>query len=887
MAIEFDPLPPWHQVATVLCAAAIFIILVGSVVRKERWEVLGHQRVTRSGVFLLSTLTALFLALAVWNPRSASKQEPPTAQVVLLLDVSESVLRSSQGWSGIQAKLGDYLSVAIKNSSADFVSHGKASLLTFGRNVASVENNLPLKDLPAAVRRLTPARFAAGDASDLAGGLSRAEKLLLNSPGAGIVILVSDGQQTQGDALLAAQRLAQLGIPVQVIPVEGAAPAIAITSANLPRQVNAQEETFVRGLVWNRTDTDQGATLHVSQNIGLGQGLAAFGSEKTGSTEVVLPQQNWLSFRQTIFFQGVGLQYVDLNLTPNSGIGNYQRRFFTHVHKPPRLLAVGGDQRWTGAFSSDVIEIVTANPGEVQPDVDFTLYDAIVINDVTAGQFPNGALENLVKAIEKDGIGLMLVNGGHHGLSEEAPTVVMSYNGTPLEPLLPLSSQPRPFTPEPPPRNVILVVDTSGSMDGPRLEKAKEIMRYIVEELLRPQDRLDLLTFTTGAAHLVKDQQMDASGKSQAIQAVNSIVAGGGTDPTAVLTLIANMKPKNCGLIFLSDGEFGGINVRPDCRATAFAIGYDTVPPNSPLWALSDPFPVSGNFDPASIKMPYFQPQPRDKFFEPGMFVPISMETYARRVDPLPIPPLPLQGAAITYPKDEATLIAARPKLTDPVLAFKENGAGYVGEFTGEFSPEWVIDPAGQNAVLAWLERIIPYSARERYDFVVHDFGSSLEIQVAVVADGLIVPEVSSLSGLIEVNGKAVSEVPFRPDALAPATFIGQIEPPRSEQAQPGALVLREAGAGALARAQRIPIILPPISRFSSSATQETFTYGLNRELLQAIANVGGGSFEPDPRDGLGQFSGTVRLGLAFWPWLILAATFCYLAAVALRRLDP
>src|SRR4029453_14681788 len=95
--------------------------------------------------------------------------------------------------------------------------------------------------------------------------------------------------------------------------------------------------------------------------------------------------------------------------------------------------------------------------------------------------------------------GLFPPHGPHPGPPLSA-TILMSYDETPLEPLLPLASEARARQAGPPPGHLVMLMDTSGSMCGEALTTAQQIAVSIVNRYLRPQDLLDLMAFTTSAS---------------------------------------------------------------------------------------------------------------------------------------------------------------------------------------------------------------------------------------------------------------------------------------------------------------------------------------------------------------------------------------------------
>ena len=109
------------------------------------------------------------------------------------------------------------------------------------------------------------------------------------------------------------------------------------------------------------------------------------------------------------------------------------------------------------------------------------------------------------------------------------------------------------------PRDIILVLDTSGSMEGVKLEQAKEAARYVLEHL-NPEDRFNVIAFSTGIRHFASDLQ-PASKADRAAGWIDKMQALGGTNINQALldalTLnstdeYAESRPQV--ILFLTDG---------------------------------------------------------------------------------------------------------------------------------------------------------------------------------------------------------------------------------------------------------------------------------------------------------------------------------------------
>lgn len=892
--IIFTPILPWSYVAAGAAGLAVLLILLRGAVDWKRgetsWFTLGGSKRIRAAVILLSILAAGLFAAAAMNPQLVETFGKSQVHLQVVVDVSDSVMRAEGGWTGVFNRCRKQLAADIDALPNDFRDNGTAGILTFRGDTADAGAKVALDKLPDMFNQLDTNTFAAGEGTNIEKGLKDAGKNLEQTGGRGAVLLISDGNQTEGDALATAKELARQGIPVHVYPVTSRGPALAITAADLPRRTHSEIETHLRGVLLNARPTDETVSISLSRNPQLKLSPGGFGEPVTREKSIRIPGGQWVRLRWPVVFEGCGLQFIDLTLSPEDGKEPHHRRFYTHVNRPPRLLAVGGDNRWINAVPEESAEIIQTTAKEFTPPVHIKNIDAIVISGIPSREFEPAALDEIAAAVKHAGMGLMLINGGHHGVDDETETVLMSYNNTPLEELLPVESGPRTFKPDTPPRNVVILIDTSGSMTGWNIRMAKMIAAHIIQNLLRPQDRLDLITFTTGAGHIVDNQLMDENGKQDALDKLQKISAGGGTDPNAALALVGSRKMNQCGLIFISDGEFSHVTYRPDCRVTAFAIGKQSVPPDSALWKLADPFPVDNAFDPAGIIIPYFEPEPRLKFFEPGEFFPLSMERLLPKNQRLPVPPLPLEGAAVSYLKENAVLNGVRPKLTDPVLAYGENESGCVGVFTSEIPDMWLNRDDGREAVNAWIFRLISYLARDRYDFKLEDLGDVIDFRISLVPKTGKIPLITQLAAEIrfpEEPKTGTVGISLRPDNLSPGTYSGQIRVERTGQTRRGVLWIREWGPDALVRPQQIPILIPPKGTVRPAPSAEMYSTGQNRALLTAITRAGGGVF--DPPEGTSFFRGipeTTR-GKPLWELFLAAAVICYLAGIAVGRWNP
>jgi Ca-activated chloride channel family protein len=138
------------------------------------------------------------------------------------------------------------------------------------------------------------------------------------------------------------------------------------------------------------------------------------------------------------------------------------------------------------------------------------------------------------------------------------------------------------------PKDLLLVLDHSGSMDGEKFQQAQAASCYILEHL-NSTDRFNIISFSTTVETFAGGLR-PASGASEARQWLDSMSAGGSTDINrALLEAAAMVDPERpTYLIFLTDGlPTEGVtdsqsildaftkSAPANLRLFAFGVGYD------------------------------------------------------------------------------------------------------------------------------------------------------------------------------------------------------------------------------------------------------------------------------------------------------------------------
>ncbi len=109
------------------------------------------------------------------------------------------------------------------------------------------------------------------------------------------------------------------------------------------------------------------------------------------------------------------------------------------------------------------------------------------------------------------------------------------------------------------PKDIVFVVDTSGSMRGPKMDQAKAALKFCLRGL-KEEDRFGLVPFSTEARPFWRElKEADGDAVEEALRRVDGIEARGGTNIHEALEEALKMCPGEEGrpsmIVFLTDGE--------------------------------------------------------------------------------------------------------------------------------------------------------------------------------------------------------------------------------------------------------------------------------------------------------------------------------------------
>lgn len=215
------------------------------------------------------------------------------------------------------------------------------------------------------------------------------------------------------------------------------------------------------------------------------------------------------------------------------------------IYSPSHNVSVGRE--------SDFHAVIGYEDSNVKPDRDFVLYYSVSTDEIGA------TLLTYKQDATTDGFFLLLVTPQVQVRQEQVVA-----------------------------KDVILVLDSSGSMAGEKIVQARNALKYVLNQL-QPNDRFNAITFATSILPYATGLR-PASERADAIRWVDNIIASGSTDINrALLEAMSDAdKERPTIIIFLTDGlpTVGETNAQkildnvnavapPNVRLFNFGVGDD------------------------------------------------------------------------------------------------------------------------------------------------------------------------------------------------------------------------------------------------------------------------------------------------------------------------
>lgn len=658
LAIELGE-PRW----LVLLAAAPSLIVTA-------WLSLTDHGPLRRGI--QTALRLLFLGCLAAAMARPARQEPSRAiSVVVLADVSASM--SDEAIADERRFIGTLVQQAARRSPPALVR-----LVRFAGRAEEV----PLRPgEPPPLERLPEEADDTDLALALGVGLGLGEPAALNR-----ILLMSDGGVTRGDPLREAARAYERGARLDFLrPAGPGASDVALLDLAAPDGVQARAG-FPLELRIVATHAGQARVRLVRD------GRPQVDDAEAEREVTLSPGLN--TVRWTGRLAGADPAIFEATLVSAEGNGrpeNDRALLAIAPDRPPRVLVLETGRRAGPAFLRALAaEGIEGDLRAPKAWSDLAPYDLVALSDISPAALSAEQSEALARHVRAGG-GL-LVAGGPVGLGAGL------FDGHPLGALLPVRHNPTERHREAT-LALVLVIDRSGSMSGPKMDLTKEAARGTAQ-MLSPEDLIAVVVFDSQAHPVVRLQT--ASNRQRILNDIAQIRASGGTNIFAGLRegveqlLVAQARKKH--VILLSDGQspYEGIQELVDDAATAritvSAVGVGEGADQTLLQMIASR--GGGRFyhtrDPASIPQIFTRETAEvSRPFGPDRPTRMAVGSRAEALKGVPVDAAPpLRGFTPTRAKPSADVLLVTDG-GEPLLARWQVGLGQVAVWTSDLAGGW------------------------------------------------------------------------------------------------------------------------------------------------------------------------------------------------------
>jgi uncharacterized membrane protein/Mg-chelatase subunit ChlD len=861
--------------------APLYLLLLGAIplIVWIFWRSTTHLSPPRRALVL--AFRVLMIALVVLS-LSGLSIENPTQQVNVMFAIDGS---DSIGEEGRAAGLS-----FVQRSLRQMKPGDQAGLIVFGGD-ASVE--FALQPAPE-IARITST--ISTHATDIEHAL---ELTMAQFPPEGKkrLVLLSDGNETQGNVHEAALVAQSLGAEVWSVPIGSNQHPLDVQLDRLvvPARVNVDEPMEVRVVVSNRQATTAQLLLFRDQTL-------------LGERSVELhPGKNAFVFFDTLDEPGLHRYEAVINTIADPVAANNHNVAFTEVAGKAKILIVHGDEGPPTELARAMTVQGLAPEWRRWTELPTTLseflkYDAVMLDNAPGIGVSLAKMEALEKYVRDGGGGLIML-GGDRSFGPGG------YYRTPVERALPVNMDvPAKMTI--PSLALMLVIDKSDSMGGyigdasrggrpvqgtTKLELAK-MASFSAITLLNPFDQVGLVAFNTDTEWVIP--LTEAGDRERIGTKLSALNHSGGTDVYKGLVegfqALSQVKAIKKHLILLSDGltpkaDFEGL-VRQMAaqRITVSTVGLGD---DADKWLMSqvaewgqgryyfanDAESVPRIFTSETILV-------ARTLIEEHTFFPEQRQDHEilRGVEPHDLPPL--RGYVLAYPKPAAEVLLVSDK-ADPVLAAWRYGLGRAAAFTSDLRGRWgkawlEWEDFGKFAgqLVRWTQRKTPH---QNIWMNVTPRGGKGLVTVDLYADQDEFVNNAALTGMVTVSGRPSTPLSF--EQTAPGRYEGSFDLDGI-----GEYLVTISGQG-----HRNEAIGPYTTAFAVPYSAEYSPRPQNLRLLRRLADLTGGQVlhVADSVGTVGELFHVAGDGhrppRSLWYILILAALIVYVCDIAVRKLPP
>ncbi|MGP1347933.1 MAG: VWA domain-containing protein [Phycisphaerales bacterium] len=546
------------------------------------------------------------------------------------------------------------------------------------------------------------------DSTDLASAVRTALAVTPGDAG-GRVLLISDGNETAGALLTAAEIARAQGVPIDVMPIRYEIEReVVLERLVAPTEARMGQSTRLRFVVRSTHETDVEIALEADGRVydltpnepGLTRVERLNPGVNVIEAPITLDNAQPYRFSATV---------RPLDPSADAIVENNRSMAVTFVHGRGRVLIYSNNfaeaEQLTRTLTEAEIGVQLSAP-DLGPSTfdELQQYSAVVLMNVSAGDFAPQRVRDLARYVSETGGGLVMI-GGPRSLGAGG------WSGSEVAEVLPVLLDP-PQRRNLPRGALALVIDSSGSMYSPvgntglnQMEIAKA-GALAAARALSPQDLITVVSFSGTYRVDLPLQEVEGSPVDRAI---NRLDSGGGTNMWPALEhaarILGEAQAGQKHMIVLTDGQSSGGDFQRLIRGlqnnnislSAISIGDfadDPVLNNLALAAGGTFYKVSGAANIAKLPQLFIKEAQivrRALIWEGDPFAPVVTDRAAEPMRNMPSSLPAVSGYIITTDRGGLSQITARAPTeeADPIVAQWQFGLGRAMVFTSDATTRW------------------------------------------------------------------------------------------------------------------------------------------------------------------------------------------------------
>lgn len=878
--VQFD-MPVW------LVLAPIMWLLVIVIAQKN---LSGLGTITRWTALFIRLLVVALIVGAMAEPQW--RKEAKDVSVTVVMDTSESVPKSKQ----VEAE--QFIKDALSRQER---REDKMGVITSAKS--SFVQSLP----SALTKTIERQHIGALDGTDLSAGV-RLALAVKSANAANRVLLVTDGNQTNGNVLQAAEAAKAMGVPIDVLPIKYRYDKEVIIDRLVTPASAREGETLNLRAVLQAVEPARGR-LSIMMNgdpVDLDPDSEAMGAlvELKKGTNVLAVPVKALSTGPQRFEAVFEPEIRNGQAVADSVLENNKGQSVTFVSGEGKVLVITEDaseaKYFLEAMAAARIKTEVVSADQVPTTLtDLNAYDGIVLFNESAYGFTQKFQEDLRQYVHDTGGGLLMV-GGPNAFGAGG------WIGSPLEDALPVKLDP-PQKRQMPRGALALVIHSVEAPDGTFLGKK------VCESAVNSLSRLDLVGIIEygwgGGTDWVLPLDKVGDG-TKAKRAINNLMFGDMPDFTPSVELafkgLSEAEAGQRHMIMISDGDpavpstaildkfvekkitISTVGVYPHSGSDTNRMKYISDYTGGRHYHINT---AKGLASIPQIFIKEAQTVRRSLIWEGQPFTPtVLMGGEAMRgVSSVP----PVTGYVVTAEREGLALMTLKGKEGDPILAQWQYGLGKVVAYTSDATNRWNSNWIAWPSYRQFWEQHVRWAMRP---------GGSANVRVATENRGdqtIITVEA------LDSAGERLNFATFRgrlalPDGRGIDVDLKQIGPGRYQGVvssdQPGSYVvsLRYVAPDTT---QEDGVIEGSVqAAVTRPYADEYRTLEDNTPLLAQVAELTGGRVLTGDARREDLWSRSVMVNgveqpltmpvalRAFWLWVALAAISLFLLDVGVRR---